>query len=135
MLCTINNIVCTLLLHTHLPPTYWVEALHMEENILNILSSITLNNDIPFHKFYNKIPTYKHLRIFRYLCFPNIVTPHKLSPRSTPCVFRRYPSNHKGYRCLELHTKKIIVSKHVIFDETISPSDPWYLLPLHHILF
>lgn len=45
----------------------------------------------------------------------------KLQPRSTPCIFLGYPSNHKGYRCLDLHTKDIIISRHVVFDESVFP--------------
>jgi hypothetical protein len=47
--------------------------------------------------------------------------PHKLSPRSTPCIFLGYSDHHKGYRCLDLHSNKIIISRHVVFDETSFP--------------
>nr|GEX85105.1 copia protein [Tanacetum cinerariifolium] len=40
---------------------------------------------------------------------------------STPCVFLGYPSNHRGYKCYDLATHKIILSRHVIFDETLFP--------------
>jgi hypothetical protein len=48
-------------------------------------------------------------------------TRHKLAPRSTACVFLGYPSSHKGYRCLDMPTKRIIISRHVVFDETCFP--------------
>jgi len=32
-------------------------------------------------------------------------------------VFLVYPSAHKGYRCLDLSTHRIIISRHVVFDE------------------
>jgi hypothetical protein len=32
-----------------------------------------------------------------------------------------YPSSHKGYRCLNISTRHIIISRHVIFDETQFP--------------
>lgn len=138
MLRTINNIVRTLLFTARLPPEYWVEALHMAEHLLNILPLTVLNYDTPYHKLYHKQPTYNHLCIFGCLCFPHIVTPHKLSPRSTQCAFLGYPSNHKGFKCLNLHTK-IIISRHVVFYETIFPfgsmtsnSSPSYSL-LEHI--
>ena len=47
--------------------------------------------------------------------------PNKLSPRSTRCVSLGYPSKHRGYRCLDLHTRKIIISRHVTFDENSFP--------------
>ncbi|GJT06025.1 ribonuclease H-like domain-containing protein [Tanacetum coccineum] len=32
-----------------------------------------------------------------------------------------YPANHRGYRCLELSSNKIIMSRHVRFDEDVLP--------------
>jgi hypothetical protein len=57
------------------------------------------------------------------LCYPNLSTTasHKLSPRSIVCVFLGYPASHRGYRCLDLSTRCIITSRHVIFDETTFP--------------
>ncbi|KAJ9546350.1 hypothetical protein OSB04_018893 [Centaurea solstitialis] len=121
MLRTINNTVRTLLFHAHLPPTYWVEALHMATHLLNILPSTTINLDTPHHRLFQKHPSYSHLRIFGCLCYPHLVTPHKLAPRSSPCVFLGYPSLHRGFRCLDLSTKRIIISRHVTFDESIFP--------------
>lgn len=46
---------------------------------------------------------------------------YKLAPRSTACVFLGYPSSHKGYCCLDLSTRRIIISHHVVFDETCFP--------------
>ncbi|XP_071686916.1 uncharacterized protein [Rutidosis leptorrhynchoides] len=43
------------------------------------------------------------------------------APRSTPCIFLGYPSNHRGYRCFDLATHKIILSRHATFDETSFP--------------
>ena len=42
-------------------------------------------------------------------------------PRSTPCVFLRYQSNHRGYKCLNLSSNKIIICRHVLFDKNTSP--------------
>ncbi|KAL8161859.1 hypothetical protein V2J09_013348 [Rumex salicifolius] len=49
------------------------------------------------------------------------VTAHKLTPRSRPCVFLGYALQHRGYRCLDLETRKIIISRHVIFNENYFP--------------
>jgi hypothetical protein len=69
------------------------------------------------------MPDYSLLRVFGCLCYPNLsaATPHKLSPRSAACVFLGYPPSQKGYRCLDLSTRKIIISRHVVFDETHFP--------------
>jgi hypothetical protein len=78
---------------------------------------------VPYTLLHGTPPDYDQLRVFGCLCYPNLsaTTSHKLAPRSTACVFLGYPSSHKGYRCLDLATKRIIISRHVVFDETLFP--------------
>jgi len=54
---------------------------------------------------------------------PNLssTTPHMLTPRSTLCVFLGFFAHHKGYRCLDLASNKVIISRHVVFDESAFP--------------
>lgn len=124
MIRTINNSVRTLLFQARLPPSYWVEALHVAAHVLNITPSTTIQNQIPYTLLYNKRPIYAHLRVFGCLCYPNLnhSNLNKLSPRTTPCLFLGYPSQHRGYRCMDLKTNKIIVSRHVHFDEDKFPA-------------
>ncbi|GJY36216.1 ribonuclease H-like domain-containing protein [Tanacetum coccineum] len=93
----------------------------MAAHLLNILPSTAINNEIPFIKLYNQTPTYEHLYVFGCLCYPHVDVSHKLEPRSTPCIFLGYPANHRGYRCLDLASNKIIISRHVRFNEDIFP--------------
>jgi len=69
------------------------------------------------------LPTYDHLRVFGCKCYPNLsaTAPHKLAPRSALCVFLGYSAHHKGYRYLDLSSNRVIISRHVIFDETTFP--------------
>lgn len=108
MIRTINNAVRSLLFQAHLPSTYWVEALHAAVHILNLLPSKSINGKIPFSTLFNKPVSYSHLKVFGCLCYPNQnnSTQHKLAPRSSKCLFLGYPSNHRGYRCLDLSTRK-----------------------------
>jgi hypothetical protein len=68
-------------------------------------------------------PSYEHLRVFGCTCYPNTTAtaPHNLSPRSTRCVFLGYSADHKGYRYLDQSTNRLIVSRHVVFDEDNFP--------------
>jgi hypothetical protein len=119
-----------------MPPQFWVEALQTAVHTLNLLPLPSLGHYSPFELLFHKPPTYDHLRVFGSACYPNLTstTPNKLSPRSTLCVFLGYPLNYKGYRCLDLRTHKVIISRHVTFDETFFPysthSSKSYLLPL-----
>lgn len=120
---TTNNIVRSLLIQASLPPSYWVEALHTATYLLNRHPTKTLNFSTPFFALYGAPPSYSHLRVFGCKCYPNLsaTAPHKLSPRSTLCVFLGYSPDHKGYRCLDLSSNRIIISRHVTFDESSFP--------------
>jgi transposase InsO family protein len=135
---TINNMIRTLLAHASLPPSFWHHALQMATYLLNILPNKKLALQTPTTILYQKLPSYSHLKVFGCLCFPLIpsTTRNKLQPRSKPCVFLGYPSNHRGYKCLDLSSHKIFISRHVIFDEKIlSLSLPHMLLSLHAMNF
>ncbi|GJS59190.1 ribonuclease H-like domain-containing protein [Tanacetum coccineum] len=98
-----------------------VEALNMATHLLNILPSTAIANDIPYTRLYGKDSNYALLRVFGCLCYLHLYLSHKLEPRETPSIFLGYASSHIGYRCLDLHTNKIIISCHVTFDEIVFP--------------
>lgn len=137
MIRTVNNAIRTLLFQARLPPSFWVEALNADVHVLNITPSKAIQNQIPLTLLFQKQPQYDHLRVFGCLCFPNLnhsILP-KLSPRIVPCLFLGYPSQHRGYRCMDLKTNKIIISRHVYFDEDkfpvavpTMPKEPYHFL-------
>ncbi|GJX00855.1 ribonuclease H-like domain-containing protein [Tanacetum coccineum] len=146
MVRTLNNIIRTLLFQANLPPTFWVEALNMATRLLNILPSTAIANDVPFTRLLGTSPDYSLLRTFGCLCYPHLYHTTKFEPRATPSIFLGHASNHRGYRCLDLNTNKILISRHVTFDETVFPygsakpvSVPSYdflddpEIPLHHV--
>lgn len=59
-------------------------------------------------------------KTFGCACYPFIESriPNKLSPTLTMCVFIGYASNRKGWHCLNRAEDRVIVSRHVMFDET-----------------
>jgi hypothetical protein len=120
-----NNMVRSLLFYARVPPSYWVEALHKATHLLNILPTKTLRFSTLHFALFGIAPVYDHLRVFGCACYPNLsaTTSHKLAPRSALCVFLGYSSHHKGYRYLDLASNRIIISRHVIFDESTFPFD------------
>uniref|UniRef100_A0A453L4I0 Integrase catalytic domain-containing protein n=1 Tax=Aegilops tauschii subsp. strangulata TaxID=200361 RepID=A0A453L4I0_AEGTS len=123
---TTNDILRVLLIHAKLPPPFLVEALHTATYILNRRPCSAINFVTPYFRLLGHHPTYDHMRVFGCLCFPNTVAtaPHKLASRSSRCVFLGYPLEHKGYQCLDLNSRKVIISRHVTFDENIFPYVP-----------
>ncbi|GJU61381.1 ribonuclease H-like domain-containing protein [Tanacetum coccineum] len=121
MVRTINNIIRTLLFQANLPPAFWVEALNMAVHLLNILPSSAIANEVPFTRLFSIQPDYILLRTFGCLCYPHLYPHHKLEPRATPAIFLGLASNHRGYRCFDLTTKTVTISRHVTFDESVFP--------------
>lgn len=85
-----------------------------------MLTSKVLNGLFLYEKLYNSPPSYEQLRAFRCLCYVTNTSPNKdkFSPRSSRCVFIRYPYGIKGYKMLDLEIKKVSVSRDVKFIET-----------------
>jgi hypothetical protein len=46
---------------------------------------------------------------------------HKLQFRSKQCAFLGYSPLHKGFKCLDISTGRVYISRDVTFDETIFP--------------
>ena len=92
-------------------------------HVINRHPTRTLNFQTPYFALYSFSPSYHRLSVFGCKCYPNLsaTTPHKLAPRFTLCVFLGYPSDHNGYRCVDLATNRLIISRHVTFDESSFP--------------
>ncbi|KAJ0714766.1 putative RNA-directed DNA polymerase [Helianthus annuus] len=123
MIRRLNDIIHALLIHSHLPPTFWVEALHTATYLHNILPTKRLNFFTPTFALYLRHPTYDHLRVFGCACYPNhsATQPHKLHSRSVRCIFLGYPPDFRGYRCFYPTNGKVHISRHVTFDEHTFP--------------
>nr|KAJ0211198.1 hypothetical protein LSAT_V11C400213360 [Lactuca sativa] len=128
---SINNIIRTLLFQASLASSFCTEALLTVVHTLNMLPTTTLSFKTPFEVLFGFFPKYDHLRVFGCLCYPNTpsTSPHKLSPRSTACIYLGPAPDHKGYKCLDLITQRIIISRHVIFDEDHFPYSGFHPSP------
>jgi hypothetical protein len=121
--------MCFLLFQASIPARYWAESLYAATYLLNLLPTKVIPALTPHFALFNTTPSYAHLRVFRCACYPNTsaTAPHKLAPRFCLCVFLGYSSDHKGYRCLDLTTNYVLISRHIVFDESSFPfasSDP-----------
>jgi transposase InsO family protein len=101
VLCTINDCVRTLLLHSAGPLSFWAEALNTATFLINRRPCRATGLITPHDVLLGTPPRYDELRVFGCLYYPNLsaTTANKLSPRSVACVFIGYPSDHRGYQC------------------------------------
>ena len=109
----------TLLHDTSLPFSYWPHAFQITSYLINRQPTSLLQNRFPFEALFGKKPNYLKLRKFGCLCYP-LTWPyntHKMKPKSSHCVFIEYSQTQSAYKCLDLKTHKIYISRHVLFDE------------------
>ncbi|WVZ96618.1 hypothetical protein U9M48_042233 [Paspalum notatum var. saurae] len=123
MIRTTNDVMRTLLFQASLPARFWAESLHTATYLLNRLPSTASPAPTPHHALFGTPSRYDHLRVFGCAGYPNTsaTAPHKLAPRSTRCVFLGYSPDHKGYRCFDLTSRRVVISRHVVFDESDFP--------------
>jgi hypothetical protein len=113
----------SLLAHAHMPLKFWDEAFLAATFLINRTPSKVINFDMPLERLFHTQPDYSSLRVFGCACWPNL-HPHnkqKLAFRSKECVFLGYSNLHKGFKCLDISSGRIYISRDVIFDEDIFP--------------
>ena len=103
--------------------SYWSYAVSIATHLINRLPTPILHHKTPYDILFHTAPDLTYLKSFGCQCFP-LLTPyraHKLHPKTTPCVFLGYPTNSKGYLCLDLVTLRLYISRHVMFNESVFP--------------
>jgi hypothetical protein len=123
MIRTTNDVMRSQLFQAYLPAHYWAESLYTGTYILNLLSTKVISAPTPYFTLFDTTPSYSHLRVFGCACYPNTsaTAHHKLASRSRRCVFLGYSSDHKGYQCFDLTMNHVLISRHVVFDESSFP--------------
>ena len=115
----ILNTVRTLLTSASCPERFWGEAALTAVYTKNRVPSPVIENQSPYERLYGKPPDYSTLKVFGCACFV-LLQPHehtKLESRSRLCCFLGYGMEHKGYRCWDPNSKRLRVSRHVVFWE------------------
>ncbi|KAM2436022.1 hypothetical protein PS1_025908 [Malus domestica] len=120
----ITKTVVTLLQQASLPPKFWYHACATAIYLINRMPTPVLSMQSPFEKLYNALPTLDHLKIFGCACYPSLrpYRSHKLEPKTSECIFLGYAAQYKGFICFNPKDNKLIVSRHVLFDECQFPA-------------
>lgn len=122
-----------------LPLQFWCECVLTSCYLINHTSSPLLRNNTPHEILLGKPPSFDHLCVFGCLCYATtLVHANKFSPRASACVFLGYSSTQKGYELMNLATKKFLISRDVVFRETIfsfaSSSPSFSVFCLMHLI-
>jgi histone deacetylase 1/2 len=113
----------SLLAHASMPLKFWDEAFLAATYLINRTPSKILQYSTPLAILFNEQPDYSFLRKFGCACWPNLrpYNSRKLAFRSKRCAFLGYSNMHKGYKCLDISSGRVYISRDVIFDEAIFP--------------
>lgn len=113
----------SLFTHASMPLYFWSSAVLTATYLINRMPTPTLQYQTSYFKLFGQNPNYKHLHNFGCLCYPWLrpYGSHKLSPKSTACVFIGYSPDQHAYLCLDPSTTRIYTSRHVRFVENVYP--------------
>lgn len=112
----------SLLFNSGLPMKHWDDAFTTSVYLINRLPTKAIQFVSPLEKLFNHKPDYNSLKVFGCLCYPFVrpYNKHKLQPQSATGTFLGYSIHHKGYKVL-LPSGKIVVTRDILFDETLFP--------------
>jgi len=107
-----------------LPNYFWDEAITTIVYIMNRTPTTTVHNMTPKKKFTSKKLNVSHLRVFGCIAYMHVPEEKrsKLDPKTEKCIFIGYSLEQKGYRCFNSSTRKLQVSRDVVFNKMVS----WY---------
>ena len=100
------------------PLELWGEAIMCATHVLN--RTITSNKDVtPFELWRGCKPDVSYFRIFGSPAFTHVPDElrRKLDPKAVECIFVGYCENSKSFRMWNPATRRIIISRDVIFKE------------------
>jgi len=108
----------------NMPHHYWAKAVSTTINIMNMTPTAAVHGMTPEEKCSGRKLDLSHLKMFG--CIAYIHVPDelwtKLDSKVEKCVFIGYSLEQKGYKCYNLVTHEMKVSRDVVFDEM----NNWY---------
>ena len=117
---TLLEVVRSMLSESKLPKRFWLEALATATYVRNRSPTKAVIGMTPFEAWNDEKPDVDILRVFGCICFAHVPKDErkKLDSKARESIFLGYGTEVKGYRLLDLSTKRVFYSRDVIFDET-----------------
>jgi hypothetical protein len=102
-----------------LPGWFWAEAVNVVVYVLNRCSMKSVDGMTSFEGWHGRKPTVHHLRTFECTVYVRNTMPHlkKLEDCGREMIFVGYESSSKAYRAYDPITKRVHVTRDVVFDK------------------
>lgn len=107
--------------HAGMPTEFWANAIYAAADVFNNTPT-SANEGRPPNLLWNGVkPDVSMFRVFGCEAFAHRVDANKLEAQSVRCVCLFRDGERKGYRLWDLVNKKVIISRDVVFNETVFP--------------
>lgn len=110
----------SMLAEANLPPSFWTYALSTYRHVHNCCSTSALPcNKTPFEAYKGRKPRIGHLHVFGCAAYVLVSREKRqgLDGHSLSSIFIGYPNNNVGWKVYIPKTKRVIVSRDVVFNE------------------
>lgn len=116
---TLMGMTRSILKGTECPNYLWGEAVRHSTYLINRVATRVLELKTPYEVLKGKKPNVSHIRIFGCVGYAKVDIPHlkKLENRSRMLVHLGTEPGSKAYRMYDPTSRRIVVSRDVIFDE------------------
>jgi hypothetical protein len=121
---TIVERTIALLYSERLPLSLWAEVMNTVVYLKNRSPTRSLKDQTPLEAYAGVRPDLSRLRVIGCAAWSLVrkgTRDSKLHPRATLCCFLGYAAKQKAYKLWDPKANKVIISRDVVFDESISP--------------
>ncbi|GKV23723.1 hypothetical protein SLEP1_g33425 [Rubroshorea leprosula] len=116
---TIMNMVRSLMSKSDVSKEFWPEAINWSVHILNRSPTSPVPDLTPEEAWSGRRPAVDYFRIFGCIAYAHVPDKKrsKLDDKGEKCIFLGVSNQSKAYRLYNPLTKKVIISRDVVFDE------------------
>ncbi|XP_049301969.1 uncharacterized protein LOC105228281 isoform X1 [Bactrocera dorsalis] len=115
---TLVEMARSMIVHSGLDESFWAEAVSTAAYLRNRATTKTLVDNTPYEEFVGRKPSVAHLRVFGSLAIAlNKTISKKYRAKGKLMIMVGYSDMAKAYRLMDPDTRKVIVSRDVIFLE------------------
>lgn len=116
---TVLNMVRSMLSEKEMPRMFWPEAVKWTTFVLNRCPTVAVQDMTPQEAWSGEKPSVDFFRVFGCMAYAHVPKAKrtKLEDRSTACVLLGVSEESKAYRLYDPVTKRIVISRDVVFEE------------------